>query len=312
MDYRTKRSKEQEGSLEVPPPAPLPSRDRVRDDDASTLVVHDTDGLQRAAPLAHEEAPSAQPRDVWRPFRRDFQRVARYFRIPLARRLPRELRPARVCRAASQLTRGTFDPNFRILLQRIDQSPILDGNRVQVFFGAQGAFDSMRTAIEAARREILVEFYVLADDAGKRIADLLVAARGRGVAVRVLADASHRKREAPFWTPLREAGVELRLFQPFFQSPWYRPPRDHRKILVVDREVFFTGGRDSRLKPSERPSPALRDVFVRVEGKTALEMAVVFSEGWDRARGNQLEFEASAAAPTHESGASILVLDSRP
>jgi cardiolipin synthase len=184
---------------------------------------------------------------------------------------------------------------------------------VQVYFGARGAFDAMRRAVESAKSEILVEFYVLADEAGRSLAELLVRARARGVVVRVLADASHRGDDAPFWKPLRRAGIDLRLFQPFFKSPWYRPPRDHRKILIVDRAVLFTGGRDSRLEAVEGPAPALRDVYVRVEGRTALEMAAVFADGWDRARGSGLVFEPDAATPSvHEDGASILVLDSPP
>jgi cardiolipin synthase A/B len=276
-----------------------------------------TTGMERSgrsgtrAPVAFRVESVAAAPVASRLLRRDVDRLARFFRVPRGRRLPRALMPERVGALAARMPRGVDDPALRVLLQRIDGSPILDGNRVQFFFGARGAFDAMRRAIEDARHEILVEFYVLADEAGQRLADLLVAAAGRGVAVRVLADASHRRRETPFWQPLRDAGVDLKLFQPFFKPPGYRPPRDHRKILVVDRRIAFTGGRDSRSTPAGAgPVPALRDLYARVEGRTAMEMAVVFSDGWDRARGTELVFAAADVPDRHEDGASILVLDS--
>ncbi|HKC23727.1 MAG TPA: phospholipase D-like domain-containing protein [Thermoanaerobaculia bacterium] len=307
MDSRTKQ--------ETPPPVAPRDTDRRLAAISGARVSRNSGTASERLVSAETRKPAAgfvPPPSARGLLRRDLDRLARFFRIPRGRRLPADLRAERVGELAGGLLRGPFDPAFRMLLQSIDQSPILDGNRVQLFFGAPGAYDAMRRAIEAAREEILVEFYVLADEAGRRLADLLLAARARGVAVRVLADASHRGQEEPFWEPLRRGGVELKLFQPFFRSPWYRPPRDHRKILVVDRSVVFTGGRDSRLAPpAEHPVPALRDLYVRVEGSTALEMAVVFSDGWDRARGAELVFAPEKRPPAaHADGASVLVLDS--
>jgi cardiolipin synthase len=316
-DTRAKRSTS--GLPESPPPVPRREPDRRFATGADVRVPRNPETARERAVSPDSEKTTRSPADAFAAapsahglLRRDLDRLTRFLRIPRGRHLPEELQAERVGALAARLSRGPYDPAFRMLLQRIEQSPILDGNRVQVFFGAPGAYDAMRRAIETARNEILVEFYVLADEAGKRLADLLLAARARGVAVRVLADASHRGQGAPFWEPLRRGGVDLRLFQPFFRSPWYRPPRDHRKILVIDRSFVFIGGRDSRLAPpAERPVAALRDLYVRVEGRTALEMAVVFSDGWDRARGAGIVFEPEDPAPAaHENGASVLVLDS--
>jgi cardiolipin synthase len=113
---------------------------------------------------------------------------------------------------------------------------------------------------------------------------------------------------------------------------WNQLYRDHRKILVVDREVAFTGGMNimeesgsfplsgGRAGTSAAHAGALqwRDTHVRVTGPVTWEMAVVFAEGWTRARGTPFEIEpppgaAEEGAPGHSGpGAGVLVLDARP
>ena len=117
---------------------------------------------------------------LWRPF----------LRPRAGRRLPPELRVQNVGRLAAALPAGLEDPGFAILLRRIDESPILDGNRVRVFFSGPETFEAMRAAIDTARQEILVESYIFKDDAtGRSLRDSLGRAVARGVTVRVLADA---------------------------------------------------------------------------------------------------------------------------
>ncbi|MGH9332738.1 MAG: phospholipase D-like domain-containing protein, partial [Vicinamibacteria bacterium] len=93
--------------------------------------------------------------------------------------------------------------------------------------------------------------------------------------------------------------------------------RDHRKILVVDRRVAFTGGmniaKEYGSPRSRHPGRTWRDTHARVEGPAAWELAVVFSEAWHRAGGTPLEIPALMVEPSEpSSGASVLILDSRP
>jgi cardiolipin synthase len=111
-------------------------------------------------------------------------------------------------------------------------------------------------------------------------------------------------------------GADVRLFTSAFpRSWWFQPFRDHRKILVVDRRVAFTGGlniAEEYGSPRRRPGEAWRDTHLRAEGPAAWEMAVVFAEAWTRVGGQPLEIEPLPATAAQAPGARVLVLDSRP
>ena len=247
------------------------------------------------------------------------RRLAPVLRPRAGRRLPRELSPENIGRIAGALPLGVRDPGFESLLGRIDEAPFHAGNRLEIFHRGEAAFASMRAAIAGARQEILLESYIFKDDAtGQEILGELAEAAGRGIQVRVLADAfGSLWTGTRFWREMRSRGVEVRLFHPPLPYLWYQPFRDHRKILVVDRKVAFTGGMNiaeeygsSRYRQHGGP---WRDTHARVEGPVAWEMTVVFSEGWTRAGGTPFELspltvEEVGANP----GARILVLDSRP
>jgi cardiolipin synthase A/B len=234
--------------------------------------------------------------------------------------LPRALRPKRVGRLAEALPQGVRDPGFEVLLRRIDASPLHRNNAVTVFFEGPPAFASMCEAIGTAREEVLLEAYILKDDAtGRAFVEALAAAARRGVVVRVLADAfGSSDTRSEFWRQMEERRIEVRLFHPLLPYLWYQPYRDHRKILVVDRRVAFTGGMNigdeygSSLKG--RGGRAWRDTHARVEGPAAWEMAVVFREGWEGAGGDPFEIPPLEfpRADVPRRGASILVLDSSP
>jgi cardiolipin synthase A/B len=216
---------------------------------------------------------------------------------------------------ARGLPGGVRDPGFPSLIARIDDGVLHGGNRVDIFVAGQEAFAAMLSAVEAARREVLLESYIFKDDpTGRRFQAALIAASGRGVAVRVLADGfGSAKTRRSFWAELRAGGVEARLFHPLGLPLEHLPFRDHRKILVVDRQVSFTGGMNigDEYGSSRLPREAVwRDSHARVEGPAAWEMAVVFQEAWTRAGGSPLSLER---LPVREAGdPRVLVLDSRP
>jgi cardiolipin synthase len=248
-----------------------------------------------------------------------FRRFLPFPRPREGRKLPRELQARNVGRLARTLPLGVHDPGFEILLRRIDGAPFLGGNEVEVYIRGEDAFTAMREAVAGARTEILLESYIYKDDAtGRAFLEGLAEAAGRGVDVKVLADAlGSYSTSSAFWQEMGERGIESRLFHPLFPRLWYQPFRDHRKILVVDRRIAFTGGMNigeeyGSTSIVTRPGETWRDTHVRVIGPTAWEMAVVFAEAWTYSAGSPIELPSLDALEAEAPGARILVLDSRP
>lgn len=211
----------------------------------------------------------------------------------VAGRVPRELRAYRTWALAQRLADGVRDPGFIDLVQRIEGGPQHRCPPVQLLPDGELAFREVTAALHSAREEILVETYILRDDRiGTSVQEALSAAARRGVRVCVLADAvgSLATAEA-FWGAFESDGVQVRLFHRFRHLPLEILRRDHRKIVVIDRQVAFTGGMNigeeygSSIKSHD---DAWRDTFLRIEGSVARELAAVFAEGWDRAGGEQL------------------------
>ncbi|HEV7785444.1 MAG TPA: phospholipase D-like domain-containing protein, partial [Thermoanaerobaculia bacterium] len=234
-------------------------------------------------------------------------------------KLPPDLRVGGVEKIACALPEGLADPGFEVLLRRIDGAPFFGGNRVDVFFNGRDAFGAMRESGEAAEKEILLESYIFKDDStGRQFLASLRAAAERGLTVRVLADAlGSSATRAEFWQEMESSGIEVRLYNPIVKSLWYQPFRDHRKILVLDRKVAFTGGMNigeeyGSFRRRPKPGETWRDTHVRVTGPAAWEMAVVFSEGWAHAGGKPFEIEPLSGDVVDAPGSRIMVLDSRP
>ncbi len=215
--------------------------------------------------------------------------------------IPRELLAWRAWGEAHRLAIGVRDQEFRDLVHRIDGGPIHVCPPVVLCPDGEVAFERMRQAIESAREEVLLETYILRDDrVGEAVRLELIAAVRRGVKAYVLADAIGSMATAErYWRSLRMGGVQVRLFQRIWRHPLEALRRDHRKILVVDRYVGFTGGMNIgeeygsspfRRRPIGREGwkEAWRDTFVELHGAVVQELAAVFAEGWDRAGGSDL------------------------
>lgn len=247
-------------------------------------------------------------------------RLTRLLRPLPGRRLPRELRPRKVGLLARRFPDGLRDPGFRDLVSRIDGGGLVwAGNRCQLFTDGELATAAMLGAIDEAREEVLLESYIFEKDGtGQAFLDAAAAAARRGLPVRVLADAiGSFTTPSEFWRPLVQAGGEALFFHRVLPFHWYHMLRDHRKILVLDRRVVFTGGMniaDEYAKFTRRrrtlPEGVMRDTQVRIEGPAAFDFVPVFSEGWERAGG--LPLPPSPSPPNTGEGARVMVLDSRP
>lgn len=235
---------------------------------------------------------------------------------PLAgRRLPPELRPDAVYAAAPSLEGGLGGAALRRLLEAIDQSDFHDDTQVQLYFRGAEAMAAMLRAIAQAREEVLLESYIVrADSTGRAFGEALRAARARGVRVSVLADglgSGFTRRD--YWRLLRDGGTRLKLFgRPAYAPLTLLPIVDHRKLLIIDRELAFTGGMNIADEYHlDRPEePAWRDTHLCVRGEVAQDLAALFAESWEAAGGQPLRFASRPQA--QPGGTPTIVLDSRP
>ncbi len=179
----------------------------------------------------------------------------------------------------------------------------VDGNRLALFDNGRDGLAAMLAAIEAARDHVHLETYILrSDTTGRRFLAALRARARAGVDVRVLYDAlGSRGIDETALAPLREAGGDVVAFNPLSRLfPRFAPRRrDHRKILIVDGTVGFTGGLnigDEYKRGIAGGEPAWRDAHVRVEGPVVRDLAAVFLESWFRADGPDLAWHAFLAS----------------
>lgn len=201
--------------------------------------------------------------------------------------------PRDAWKAGCKLEGGVCDLEFRPLIQTIDPAPLHPCLPTHLLIDGEEAFKIMGAACDTAESEILVETYILRDDrVGVSLFKHLEAAVKRGVRVSVLADSiGSFGTGRQYWRDLEEAGIAVRLFHPWWRTPFHALRRDHRKILVVDRKLAYTGGMNIGIEYGSSirsTAKAWRDTFIQVEGPVSHELAAVFAEGWDRAGGDPL------------------------
>ncbi len=187
---------------------------------------------------------------------------------------------------------------------------------VQLLRDGAEAFPAMLAAIAGARREVLLEMYWIgADRCGERFRDALVAQARAGVLVRVIYDAVGSLEMTPsWWDPLREAGGEVLVFHPLrsllrrdFQ--WrLLEERDHRKMLVVDGELGFTGGINigDRWLPVEEGGEGWRDDVIAVRGPAAGDLRALFYRTRRRITHEPVPKDAHALAPSPQRHVRVL------
>ncbi len=198
-------------------------------------------------------------------------------------------------RIEKQLERlyATDDAQFRRSMGVLLGPPMLDGNRVDVLLNGEEIFPSMLQAIRGARRTITFETYIYwSGSIGREFADALVERARAGVKVHVLLDwIGSVKMEDALLDELRAGGVEL---ERYHRPHWYHLSRlnnrTHRKLLVVDGMVGFTGGVGvaDQWRGHAQDEDHWRDTHFRLEGPAVAQMQAVFMDNWIKATGRVL------------------------
>jgi cardiolipin synthase A/B len=185
-------------------------------------------------------------------------------------------------------------------VRRSLSSPLLAGNRAHVLVDGPATFAAINAAITQARHHIHIETYIFSDDAlGRDFARLLIDKRREGVPVRVIYDAvGSIATPAKFFADLQAAGVEIVEFRPLNPVKtrlWRFHNRDHRKIIVVDGTMAFTGGLNisdayssgSASKPGPKAglTQGWRDTHVQITGPAVRQFQHLFVETWQQLGG---------------------------
>ncbi len=171
------------------------------------------------------------------------------------------------------------------VLKRATGASRVEGNDLSLQFDGPFTFDAWIEAIDAAKRYVHFENYIVRDDrVGRVFRDALMAKAREGVQVRVLYDwmgswATRRR----FWKPFREAGAEVRAFnRPSIRDPFGVLQRDHRKMVCVDGSIAFIGGFCVGEEwAGDGKNPPWRDTGVEIRGPAAAVCARAFERIWE-------------------------------
>ncbi|MDM0111027.1 phospholipase D-like domain-containing protein [Variovorax sp. J22R133] len=174
--------------------------------------------------------------------------------------------------------------------------PITQGNRFEALYNGDQIFPPMLAAIRSAKQSITFETYIYwSGDIGREFADALSERSRTGVKVHVLLDwVGSAKIDEQFLQEMERAGVQIRKFH---KPNWYdiarMNNRTHRKLLVVDGRVGFTGGVGIAPEWTGNAQDAghWRDSHYKVEGPAALQMQGVFMDNWVKVSGEVLHGE---------------------
>jgi cardiolipin synthase len=166
-------------------------------------------------------------------------------------------------------------------------APLVTGNEVRLLKDAAENYPAWLAAIDGAEQTVYFENYIFREDAtGAEFADALSARARAGVRVRLIYDwmGSQGKTSRKFWRGLREAGVEVRCFNPLqFSSPFAWVHRDHRKTITVDGRVGFISGLcvdHIWAGDSERGIEPWRDTGIEIHGPALCDMERAFAHVW--------------------------------
>jgi len=186
--------------------------------------------------------------------------------------------------------------------------PLIAGNKVTLLFDGPATMREMMAAARVATSSINLETYIFdQDQVGNEFADLLIEKQRQGVAVNVMVDAvGALATPAAFFDRMRQAGIRVLVFNPVnpakARGKWELNNRNHRKLMVVDGKVAFTGGINisstyansslfrSRQKPDKVDGDKVgwRDTHVKIEGPAVAPLQWSFISLWVRQEGGEL------------------------
>lgn len=198
----------------------------------------------------------------------------------------------------------------------LTRRPLVGGNTIEALHNGEAAYPAMIAAIDAAQHSVWLSTYIFdRDEVGKRFAAALGAAHQRGVQVRVLVDgAGERYSLLRIGGLLQRAGVPFARFNPLRLIPpsLHLNLRSHRKLLVVDGDVAFTGGMNigvRHLAADTAKRHRVIDLQFALRGPIVAQIAAVFADDWAFAAREPLSLPAVTASPAGASASCRAITD---
>ena len=195
-------------------------------------------------------------------------------------------RPPRLSGDASLVGQATHLESLGRLVDRIAGRPLSTGNAIKPYCNGDRAYPAMLESIDGAERSIALGTYIFDNDAaGMHFVLALEKAVKRGVEVRVLIDAVGARYSRPsIVRELRNRGIRVARFGVAL-FPWRMPYmnlRNHRKVLVIDGAVGFTGGMNIRVGNliEANSNHPIQDIHFRLDGPVVMNLMQVFAEDW--------------------------------
>ncbi len=211
--------------------------------------------------------------------------------------------------------------------EAISGNPLVVGNKATLLIDGPATYAAMSKAIQNAKDYINLETFIFsADETGMRFADLLARKAAEGVQVNLIYDSFGSFGTPPaFFEHLRQGGVKVLAFNPINPANPIIPifgrlltHRDHRKMLIVDGAVAFTGGVNVSSVYYKSPSGLgkegkrlpWRDTDVQIEGPAVAEFQQLFLDTWKREKGPELPRENYFPRFKHEGNELVRVIGS--
>lgn len=208
-------------------------------------------------------------------------------------------------------------PGFPITMAGMTGMPLVPGNQVTLFNNGDEFFPAMLEAVESAKHSVTMEQYIFWDGhVGRRFAEAFAQKARTGIPVKLLLDGiGSSTLGEQVLTILEAGGCQLAWFRPIH---WYTMNRsihrDHRKSVIVDGKIAFTGGAGlaDHWLGKARNARSWRDVMIRVEGPAALAQQSGFAQNWLQCTGEILTGHDYFPVPTPAGNVNVQTIVSSP
>lgn len=195
--------------------------------------------------------------------------------------------------------------NNAYLMETLSHRKLTTGNRVTLLVDGPAAFAAMLKAINDATDHINIEIFTFEDDeVGRQFIEALLRKQQEGVQVHIIYDSVGSKNTpASFFKPLVDAGGKVVEFNPInpakLRTRQLITHRDHRKLIIVDGRIAFTGGINisgvysgssaGSQRPEDKTTFGWRDTHIMVEGPVVAQFQSLFLDTWAKQKGPSMQ-----------------------